>query len=237
MFVKKNKMKYYYKFSLIMILLVSVLNASSQNEPKYLFEKSKLTVSAFGAPYAEFSMLNDQFAFTGGGGAALIFNNSFFIGGYGAGLVTHHYRNDMDTSVLKYLSMSMTATPRISFRHGGVWLGYAYKANSLVHAAISAKIGWGNISIFDPNTDPNYEGNKAQDRVMVITPQVELELNLTPWLRLNIGAGYRVIAGIDKAYRYKDSKAEIKYYNSKDFNSPVGTISLFIGGFTKKPKQ
>lgn len=226
-----------FKFSLILVLLVFTLSASSQNEPKYLFEKSKISVSAFGSPSAEFSMLNDQFAFIAGGGAALIFNNSFFIGGYGAGLVTHHYRTGMDSLVLKHLFNKIPDKARISFRHGGLWLGYAYKANSLVHAAISAKIGWGNISIFDPNTDPNYEGNKAQDRVMVITPQVELELNLTPWLRLNIGAGYRVIAGIDKAYRYKDSKAEIKYYNSKDFNSPVGTISLFIGGFTKKPKQ
>jgi len=220
----------YCKFSLIIMLLVFALNARSQNEPKYLFEKSKLSVSAFGAPYAEFSMLNDQFAFTGGGGAALIFNNSFFIGGYGAGLVTHHYRSGLDSVVL-------IKNPRISFRHGGLWLGYAFKANSLVHAAISAKVGWGNISLYDSGTDPDYEGNKAQDRVMVITPQVEIELNITSWLKLNVGAGYRIVAGIDKAYRFKDSQTEIKYYNSKDFNSPVGTISLLIGGFTKKPKQ
>ena len=72
---------------------------------------------------------------------------------------------------------------------------------------------------------------------MVITPQIELEFNITSWMRVNIGAGYRVVTGIDKAYQFKGSPNTIKYYDAKDFNSPVGEVSILIGGFSKKAKQ
>lgn len=212
------------------MLIIAALIAKSQNEQKYLFEKSKISVSAFGAPYGTFSMLNGDFAFSGGGGAALLFNGGFFLGGYGEGLATHHERTGLDSVVLIH-------NPRISFRHGGVWLGYAYKPGNMIHAAISGKVGWGTISLFDPDSDPDYQGNKAKDRVMVFTPQIEIEMNLTPWLKLNVGVGYRLLAGMDRSYRFKNETNTTRYYDTKDYNSPVGTISILVGGFARKTEK
>ncbi len=36
------------------------------------------------------------------------------------------------------------------------------------------------------------------DNVFVITPEVNLGLNLLKWMRLNVGVGYRVVTGVNE---------------------------------------
>ena len=67
-----------------------------------------------------------------------------------------------------------------------------------------------------------------RDRIFTITPQVEMELNMTKWFRINVGVGYRFVAGIDATYEQGENT--VKFYEDSDFNSPVGTISFIFGG-------
>jgi hypothetical protein len=52
---------------------------------------------------------------------------------------------------------------------------------------------------------------------------------MTKWFKINVGAGYRFVTGIDAIYLDGDSN-QVNFYDKSDFNSPVGTISLIFQG-------
>jgi hypothetical protein len=185
----------------------------------------KTVLSGFGAPFVEFSSVNKQFAVCLGGGAAMMINQTLFIGGYFEGIVTNHYREDLQTVV-------DAQRPKISFEHGGIWLGYIYKHKKAIHGGLSTKLGWGEIDLKDGesgNPDSDYD---YRDRIFTIQPQVEMEFNMTEWFKINVGAGYRFVTGIDATYQIEGNP--VNFYENSDFNSFVGTITLVFGGNKKK---
>lgn len=185
----------------------------------------KTVLSGFGAPFVEFSSVNKQFAVCLGGGAAMMINQTLFIGGYFEGIVTNHYREDLQTIV-------DAQRPKISFEHGGIWLGYIYKHKKAIHGGLSMKLGWGEIDLKDEgngNPDSDYDYN---DRIFTIQPQVETEFNMTEWFKINVGVGYRIVTGIDATYTIEANP--VNFYDTGDFNSFVGTITLVFGGNKKK---
>lgn len=210
-------------FLVILCLFTGMIKLNAQEQAdttKYLLTE-KTVLSGFGSPFVEFSSVNNQFAVCIGGGGGLIINHSVFIGAYFEGIVTKHYREDLQSIV-------DAERPMISFEHGGLWLGYIYKDKKAIHGGLSTKLGWGEIDLKDgdggnPASDYDY-----RDRIFTITPQVEMELNMTKWFRINVGVGYRFVAGIDATYEQGENT--VKFYEDGDFNSPVGTISFIFGG-------
>ena len=72
-----------------------------------------------------------------------------------------------------------------------------------------------------------------RDRIFTISPQVEIEFNMTEWFKINVGAGYRIVTGIDATY-LDNLGNSVNFYENGDFNSPVGTVTLIFGGHKKK---
>ena len=210
---------------LSLITGMSKIHAQDEEETIQTLLSDEIVFSGFGSPFVEFSSLNDQFAVILGGGGGLIVNQSVFIGGYFEGLMTNHYREDLHTIV-------DTEKPKISFEHGGIWLGYVYKHQKAVHGGLSMKLGWGEIDLKDSengNPDSDYD---YRDRIFNIQPQVEIEFNMTRWFKINVGAGYRFVTSIDATYGNSPGD-QVDFYDKNDFNSPVGTISLIFGGSGK----
>lgn len=210
---------------LSLITGMSKIHAQDEEETIQTLLSDEIVFSGFGSPFVEFSSVNDQFAVILGGGGGLMVNQSVFIGGYFEGLLTKHYREDLDTIV-------DTEKTKISFEHGGIWLGYVYKHQKAVHGGLSMKLGWGEIDLKDSengNPDSEYD---YRDRIFTIQPQVEIEFNMTRWFKINVGAGYRFVTGIDATYSNSPGD-QMDFYDKNDFDSPVGTISLIFGGSGK----
>lgn len=218
--------------TLIMSLIMGLQRIFAQAEPdstRYLLSE-KTVLSGFGGPFVEFSSVDDQFAVCLGGGAAMIVNKTFYIGGYFEGIMTNHYRQDLQTFV-------NIEKPRIVLEHGGIWMGYVYKHQKPVHGALSMKLGWGEIDLEGDGHEYNPAFNyDFRDRIFSVIPQLELELNMTRWFRINIGVGYRIIAGIDATYPDQTGN-EVDFYDKGDFNSPVGTVTLIFGGHKKDQSE
>ena len=219
------------KKSIFLMLLLSLLTGLNQlnaqgegDSAKYLFSE-KTVFTGFGSPFVEFSSVNNQFAVCLGGGGAMMINQTFFLGGYFEGITTNHHRADLQTIV-------DDENPKISFEHGGIWMGYIYNHKKAIHGGLSMKLGWGEIELMDAeggNPDSEYD---YTDRIFNIQPQAEIELNLTKWFKVNIGLGYRILTGIDATY--PDNKGNmVNFYDNGDFNSPVGTVALIFGGHDK----
>jgi hypothetical protein len=220
------------KIFLTTVIAFSVFMLSAQNEKPthYIFgNNGKISVNGFGAPIVEFSSKGESFSVSSGGGGAVLFNQTFYIGAYGMGLATEH---DVEGLIVKQSNGEIIKYPtmRTVFGHGGFWLGYIHNRKDAIHWGASAKIGWGTIGLVDADFENDSHTKVGLDQVFVLTPQIEMEMNLTRWFKINIGAGYRYVSGVDKAYT-NDNGEVLSFYKSSDFNSPQASISFLFGGF------
>lgn len=210
--------------TITLIMSSATLTAQEEEEMKYIFSGNKnMKVSGFIGPIMEFSAMGDRFAFFMGGGGGLIFNQTFFIGGYGEGLTTSYrenlYYGDNNSSYYN---------EEIGFGHGGFWMGYMHHSKAPIHAGFSTKLGWGSVDKYNSSDKYNNDySSEYQDNVFVIIPQIEAEMNLFKWLKINAGVGYRIVTGLNKTYAFNDETI----YNKKDFNKPQATLSLLFGFF------
>ncbi|MFO7722315.1 MAG: hypothetical protein R6V49_03735 [Bacteroidales bacterium] len=208
------------------LLMPICLNAQEREEPRFLFSEGNLFLSGFGGPLAEFTLIGNDFALCNGGGGAFLVNQTFFFGGYGMGLSTSHYRDDMkDITGIDH--------PKLYFNHSGLWLGYIHNHFKPIHPALSVKLGGGEISLTDIyfHTTP-FDERKGVDKVFVVTPQIEVEMNFTPWMKMNVGAGYRFVSGVDRLYQVTGHDPEM-YYNAGDFSTPFLNLGFYFGWFNQ----
>jgi hypothetical protein len=223
----------------LMLFSASAVVAQEEEEgPRYIFGGTESPkVSGFGAFTTAFSSVNNEFAVLNGGGAALLINQTFYIGAYGEGLSTGHFR---DYEVYSGITdeNEMYSHMRTSFGHGGFWLGYIHNYKEPLHWGVSAKIGWGSVAINEDYYDEyNYEDyyTLQVDNAFVFSPQIEFEMNLFKWMKVNAAAGYRLVAGLDEVYPYKNGDViEYKNYVSDgQFSAPYGEITLLFGWFNQ----
>jgi len=132
---------------------------------------------------------SDTAVLVGGHGGWLI-NHQFIIGGGGYGVV-----NTID------VDWQETPVPmQMQLGYGGIYLGYIRNPNTLTHFMVDALIGWGGAGIHDKDWENTEEDDMyASDAFFVLEPGVHLELNVTDFFRVMVGATYRHIEGADVA--------------------------------------
>lgn len=231
-------MKKYLAITLAMILGLAHLQTMAQDEMQYLFggNEKNIAVSGFAGVFNEFSAVDKDFAFSMGGGAALLFNQKFYFGAYGMGLTTRHIRTYNVYDDEKNMNQP-TEDLYTRFGHGGFWLGYIHKPNNAIHWGVNVKTGWGGITLNDlqyPGTDYKWV-NYENDNVFVLIPELNLEMNILKWMRVNVGAGYRLVTGVNHTYDHWENGAlvEKEYFDKDAFNSFTGNITLAFGWFNK----
>lgn len=192
-------MKTYRNFiALVLFASVSLLASAQDTEEKksttggmqYIFGKgNKLRLSGFGAPITELSFINDRPVLSNGGGGALLINQKFFIGAYSLSTVT-----GISDFVWENNQSIYGSTP--VFVQVGSWAGYNFNPHKALHFTASAKLGY--AQIFDVRYHNSNNWNSSQNYIssgsFTATPQIEAEVNLFKWMKLNVGAGYRWVA-------------------------------------------
>lgn len=192
---------------LLTFMFIAHLGFSQGNdEPETLLGSGIYSYSGFGGPMLTFTNITGESTVMSGGGGAVLLNQTFYIGGYGmsnAGETDYIYNGtnyDLD------------------FGHGGFLLGYIFKPKKLVHIGLSTRLGWGSIEL-DETTSGNFN-EFIDDNTFTINPQVDVELNVTQWFRINTGIGYQYTTGVNT-----------NYFESDDFNSLAVGLSFLFGWF------
>ncbi len=191
---------------LAMILAISMMAFSQDKEYRTIFDNQGLRVSGLGGPFMQFTSVAGEFAHMMGGGGAVLLND-FFIGGYGLGLTN---------SIPDYVNQN--TNDRLSLGHGGFWLGYALFGEKPVHVTFSTLIGWGEFGVMQWDGYYPY----VRDKIFVLAPTIEAELNLTRYFRVGVGATYNIYTMVDE-YMHG--------YKGSDLSSPGGFISFKFGWF------
>lgn len=142
-----------------------------------------------GASIRGTELLGRTSIFVGGRGAWQA-NHGIFVGGAGYGLATEH---DAPAAV------QVAGEPRrkIQVGYAGLWMGYTILSHALVHPVLSVLIGAGGAA---------YEGRDAvsgelleieTDVFFIAEPELEMEINVLPFMRLAVGLAYRVARSVD----------------------------------------
>ncbi|MBN2613742.1 MAG: hypothetical protein JXB00_19450 [Bacteroidales bacterium] len=190
------------KIVLLAVIIITVLHLNAQeDEIQTLFNGQPLKISGFGGPAMNFTTFNDEFAFMMGGGGGLMINN-LFIGGYGTGIANTIQYEDTDDE--------------LSFGHGGFWLGYTLYPNKLVHLSIQTQMGWGKVD----RMNSRHEMLENIDKIFVITPIIEAEMNVTRYFRIGLGGQYRIATLDDNTI-----------IDSKGLSGPGVVLSFKFGWF------
>ena len=187
---------------LFCMMFLCMIEISAQDEEiQTLFGDRPLKITGFGGPFMNFTMLNKEFAYMMGGGGGIIIND-FMIGGYGIGLANTLLYENTDEE--------------ISFGHGGFWIGYHLVPNRIVHSVIQVQLGWGGLN----SKDRSGVLIDNLDKVFIITPIIEAEMNITRFLRIGIGGSYRIAAFVDN-----------NFLSTNDLSGPGVNLAFKFGWF------
>ena len=195
------------KITIVLVILsVSVMGFAQEREYRTIFDSKDLRISGMGGPFMQFTSIAGEFGHMMGGGGAVLLND-FYFGGYGLGLTNAipDYVND-DTG------------NRLSLGHGGFWLGYTLFGDWPIHANFSTLIGWGEFGIMQ------YDGYDPfiRDEIFTMSPTLEVEVNLTRYLRIGAGVTYNLYTGVNE---------NLHGYRSEDLSNPGGFLSFKFGWF------
>lgn len=215
-----------------------LLLGQESNETRYLLgnKSGDVHVSGFGSYIIGFSNVSGNFAVYNGGGGAVLLNQTVYFGAYGMGLSTRHSMDNItlvkpDGGTVDYNNLNA------QFGHGGLWIGYLHQSYKPIHFGASTKLGWGSLSVWNDVYDKNfYEYDYYQistDNVFVVTPQIEVEMNLLKWFKINASAGYQFVSGVNKTYM-NTAGDQVKFFDSKDFSQPMFNLTFVFGGFGGK---
>ncbi|MDX2062317.1 MAG: outer membrane beta-barrel protein [Bacteroidia bacterium] len=171
-------------------------------------------VSAFGSVLLDLGTTAGEFGTGVGGGGALMFDNVFFVGGYGMGL---------SGNIAPELGEGLSGTAALDYRHGGFWAGVNLLPSFPVHPVISARMGWGRAELTDDGTGGLFAATgleRARDNFFIVTPSAGLEANLTDWFTIRAEYGYRFFNGL-----------ALPGFAETGLDGQFATVSFNFGGF------
>lgn len=187
---------------------------SSDNEMQTIFGKQRSN-GGYGAFWMGYSMIDDRHALQFGGRGSWIIQHTFAIGFGGTGFINeYHYDASLDKQVF------------LTGGYGGMYLEPILFPKSPVHLAFPTLIGVGGIS-FVSYDDVNWDSNFVEyyDAFLIIEPGAEVELNLTRFMRLGIGATYRL------PYDFNIGQAGSGMVSSESIRGLTYNVTFKFGSF------
>ena len=208
------------KFNLIIYsFLIGITQLSAQEEhpsPTKTFDHQEQTVfsrsrlrGGWGGVNFSTSKVGNYSGYGTGGSIGLIFN-SLSVGLYGNGEVFDGFRRDDKDYAF-------------TLGHGGLMLGYSFPTQRSLHLTSTVKLGAGAVGLARQynDFDWNFEEEDFKDAILVVVPEIGLELNLTHWMRMSATAGYRFVDGFEG----------ISELSKKDLNAPMFGLNFRFGWF------
>ena len=228
-------------FLSIISIAQNVDSTEVKSEYKTIFGKpgSKTKVSGFGTFSMDFMNVDQSFGLVMGGEGAVLINNSFYIGFYGRGLATMPLYSG--TFYVDSLSANVNIDRRLVFGHGGLFVGFILSPDKPIHFGFNTKFGMGGVGLVEDfysnngnHNDYYYNDNSVYAHpVYVITPQIDVEMNIAYWFKFKLSAGYQFVSSQTMKYNVlEDGKLiEKELFNTNKLSSPSISMGFVFGWF------
>jgi len=205
----------------VVFLLTGLLvwPVAAQDKEETLIGDYAVEHGGFGGPVVKFSSVDGTFAAFVGGRGGWIINvrpgHTVVLGGGGYGLA-----NDIEAIRLNRAVPEGRASAQtyLDFGYGGIEVEYVNRTRRLLHGAVQVLIGGGSVSFRD--ADNENLGDRFEDEVFVLEPTAHLMLNVTSFLRIGGGAGYRFVSG-----------SSLEPFADADLSGPSAVLTFKFGSF------
>ena len=188
--------------SQILGCLVLLFPALLPAQEETLFQQT-VHHGGYGAMVAQLTPVNGEIRGMSGFRGGWIVNHSMVLGAASYDLI-----EDVTLSDESY-----------DFTYAGLELGYIFNPDELLHFSLWMLAGGGALVLRD--TEEN--GNTRQhftDGVLVLEPAIYLQMNITSYCHLGLGAGYRIASDV-----------ELPDMENSDLQGLTGKLSLEFGVF------
>lgn len=169
----------------------STFSKRNNSEMKTLLG-SDITHGAYGAITIGYSQIDNEDSWLIGGRAAWILNHSVGIGFAGYGFANDIYLDEINNDKEAYDLVG---------GYGGLLIEPIFFSRELVHLTMPIIVGAGGVTEAPHNywEQEDYWDNKTYEAsgFFVLEPGLEIELNLTRFMRVSGGASYRLASEID----------------------------------------
>jgi hypothetical protein len=185
--------------------------SSDKGEMKTLFSGSN-SVGGYGAISMQYTTIDDRDAFIFGARGGVVLGHLVTLGLGGSGFFNDvHYDSNLGNDI------------SLAGGYGGFFFEPVIFSNYPVHVAFPILIGAGGVAVVSmqgEDWDDEF-WSEASDAYMVVTPGVELEVNVTRFFRFCAGAYYRYTSDINIQYPL-------------DYEIPSDILRGWSGGVTFK---
>jgi len=198
----------------------------------------KTKVSGFGTLALDFNGINNDFGLMIGGEGAVLINRLFFIGFYGSGLTTmpsytytYHDENSSNT---------YTVDRKAAFAHGGLMFGTVFNPTNPIHFGFTIRIGGGGVSLINDYMKDmqsshryDYDDYPYVAPLFVMHPQLDLEMNLTNWMKFRVSGGYQSVSSVSLTYNELENGQIVtrELLNTSMFSTPTISMGFIFGWF------
>jgi hypothetical protein len=189
--------------------------ASGEHE---VLVRSNVALGGYGGPDLRISSMLSQPMTLVGVQASWIAGHRILFGAAGYGLAS-----GVDTPSSMYVDGNPS---RLGLVYGGIRLGLVATPNSLLHVTMATLIGPGTLSGISRVPTPaefevGYERRIGHaEGIFVVEPEVAVEVNLTTFMRVALGASYRYVTGISQPG-----------LSSANLSSPAASLAFKLGVF------
>jgi hypothetical protein len=149
--------------------------------------QGKFEHGGFGAPVVKFTMIDNNFGIIVGARGAWLINHSFSIGVAGY----RHVYGDMMSGNMYY------GRSKMYMGYGGVTFEYIFFPDKVVHFSLSSLLGAGANWAHQNGMMNGYGHGHGMNMNMsfIAEPEIDMIVNIAPFARFVVGAGYRFVAG------------------------------------------
>jgi len=211
------------KSIILSALFALLLLTSSAQDPEFEYYKSReiktllgrnRSGGAYTALSAGYSVIDDNHAVLFGGRFGWLASHSIGIGMGATGFLNEfHYEPSLDRDVF------------LAGGYGGIYIEPILLPRLPVHLSFPLLLGAGGISYVSKESDFNNNLIEDSEAFLIIEPAAEIELNLTRFFRMSIGASYRFPTSFDVGLTGTQTA------NAKSIEGMSYTMSLKFGKF------
>ena len=200
----------------LLLILLLVIGSVVYAQEETLMGQGEITQGGFGAPVIKFTSINKQFGVLVGGKGGWIIDHTIILGAGGYGLANN----------VEVVDIGDGRGPFLNFGYGGFDMEYIINWGKVVHTSLNLLIGGGAVShrnnyiVLDWNLNTSNFGTINTDNFFIAEPEINIEVNIVKFFRINIGASYRIISGVN-----------LDGLRNSDFSGPSVVMTLKFGKF------
>jgi len=185
------------KYLLMLAVVTLCFSDLSAQKEETIFNKLNLNLTgAWGGSMSSLTKFNDDNAVFTGGFGGLEFGKTLFVGWGGGSLV-----ND--------ITIGNSTNPNFNMSYNGPMIGYAFRADKVIHPTAMLMFGRGQVELDDVN---------VTDKIFTVQPTVGIEVNVFRWFHVGLEGGYRFVTDTD-----------IPTLTDADLSSAFGRVTFKFG--------